>query len=67
MAGPQLVCVYQFKVLLRGITPTIWRRRQLRSDQSVADLHYAIQIAMGSGSGHNAAILYANVLHAMLV
>ena len=47
MPGPQMLCVYQFKVALRGISPMIWRRLLLRSDHSVADLHYAIQIAMG--------------------
>jgi hypothetical protein len=52
MPGPQSVCVYQFKVVLRGISPMIWRRLLLRSDHSVADLHYAIQIAMGWSDSH---------------
>src|SRR5215471_17773929 len=52
MPGPQLVSVYQFRVVLRGISPLIWRRLLLRSDQSVADLHYAIQIAMGWSDSH---------------
>lgn len=52
MPGPQLVCVYQFKVVLRGIRPMMWRRLLLRSDHSVADLHYAIQIAMGWSDSH---------------
>jgi Plasmid pRiA4b ORF-3-like protein len=52
MLGPQLVAVYQFRVVLRGICPLIWRRLLLRSDQSVADLHYAIQIAMGWSDSH---------------
>jgi Plasmid pRiA4b ORF-3-like protein len=47
MPGPEMLCVYQFKVVLRGISPMIWRRLLLRSDQSIADLHYTIQIAMG--------------------
>ena len=34
-------------VVLRGISPMIWRRLLLRSDHSIADLHYTIQIAMG--------------------
>jgi hypothetical protein len=33
MPGPQLV--HQFKVVLRGMSPMIWRRRLLRSDQSL--------------------------------
>jgi hypothetical protein len=52
MAGSQLVSVYQFRVVLRGISPLIWRRLLLRSDQSIADLHYAIQIAMGWSDSH---------------
>ena len=52
MPGPELVCVYQFKVALRGISPMIWRRLLLRSDQSIADLHYAVQIAMGWSDFH---------------
>ena len=52
MPGPQLVWVYQFKVVLRGISPMIGRRRLLRSDQSIADLHYAIPIAMGGSDSH---------------
>ena len=52
MPGPQMRCVYQFKVALRGISPMIWRRLLLRSDHSIADLHYAIQIAMGWSDAH---------------
>ena len=39
MPAPEMLCVYQFKVVLRGISPLIWRRLLLRSDQSIADLH----------------------------
>lgn len=39
------VTVYQFRVYLREISPMIWRRLLLRSDQTLADLHYALQIA----------------------
>jgi Plasmid pRiA4b ORF-3-like protein len=52
MFGPQSVCVYQFRVVLRGISPMIWRRLLMRSDDSIADLHYAIQIAMGWSDPH---------------
>jgi hypothetical protein len=37
--------IYQFHVLLRGINPPVWRRLLIRSDNNIADLHYAIQIA----------------------
>ena len=51
---PQIepICVYQFKVVPRGISPLIWRRLHLRSDQTIGDLHYAIQIAMGWSDSH---------------
>ena len=52
MPGAEMLCVYQFKVVLRGISPMIWRRLLLRSDHSIADLHYTIQIAMGWSDSH---------------
>ena len=52
MSDPQTPCVYQFKVALRGISPMIWRRLLLRSDRTIANLHYAIQIAMGWTDAH---------------
>jgi hypothetical protein len=44
--------IYQFHVWLRGISPLIWRRLLIRSDQSVADLHYALQLAFGWSDCH---------------
>jgi hypothetical protein len=38
--------IYQLRWYLRGISPLIWRRVLLRSDSTLADLHYVIQIAM---------------------
>ena len=32
MPGAEMLCVYQFKVVLRGISPMIWRRLLLRSE-----------------------------------
>jgi hypothetical protein len=52
MPSPAILCVYQFKVVLRGISPMIWRRLLLRSDHSIADLHCTIQIAMGWSDSH---------------
>jgi hypothetical protein len=52
MAEPPAVWVYQFKVVVRGVSPMIWRRILLRSDQTIADLHYSIQIAMGWSDSH---------------
>ena len=48
----QEVCVYRFKIVLRGVSPMVWRRLLLRSDQTIADLHYAIQIAMNWSDQH---------------
>ena len=39
--------VYQLRVWLREISPAIWRRLLVRSDSTIADLHYTLQIAMG--------------------
>src|SRR5215475_3732833 len=43
---PQGVELYQLRWYLRGISPLIWRRVLVRSDSTLADLHYIIQIAM---------------------
>jgi hypothetical protein len=34
--------VYQFRVVLQGISPLIWRRLLIRSDMSLATLHAAL-------------------------
>ena len=39
--------VYQFKITLDGIKPTIWRRIQVPETYTFWDLHVAIQDAMG--------------------
>lgn len=39
--------VYQFKISLKGIKPTIWRRIQVPETYTFWDLHVAIQDAMG--------------------
>ena len=41
-----MLCVYQFKVVLRGISPMIWRQLLLRSDQCIADLHYWLRVTL---------------------
>jgi hypothetical protein len=41
------VVIYQLKVVLLGISPMIWRRLLVRSDHTIADLHYILQIALG--------------------
>jgi len=39
--------VYQFKIVLEDIKPTIWRRIQVPENYTLWDLHVAIQDAMG--------------------
>ena len=54
-----LVAVYQLRVRLREISPTIWRRLLVRSDSTIADLHYTLQIAMGWDDIHlNRFVIY---------
>jgi Plasmid pRiA4b ORF-3-like protein. len=44
--------IYQFRIELEGIEPTIWRSVQLNDDTQLLDLHYAVQIAMGWYDSH---------------
>lgn len=39
--------IYQFRISLKQSSPVIWRRILIRSDHTLADLYYAIQIVMG--------------------
>jgi len=39
--------IYELKVALRDVAPTIWRRVQVRSGISLARLHKVLQIVMG--------------------
>jgi hypothetical protein len=54
-----LPCVYQFRVVLQGISPLIWRRLLIRSDMSLATLHAALQIAFAWSDEH----LHAFCIH----
>ena len=44
--------IYQLRVYLRQISPAIWRRLLVRSDSTIADLHYTLQIAMDWSDFH---------------
>lgn len=44
--------IYQFKISLKEIKPKIWRRIQVPETYTFADLHAAIQNAMGWMGGH---------------
>ena len=51
MPNPEPV-IYQLKVVLQGISPMIWRRLLVCSDNTISGLHYTIQIAMGWSDDH---------------
>src|SRR5437764_6361167 len=44
--------VYQLRVVLRGVSPLIWRRLLVRSDSTIAELHAALQLAFGWSDEH---------------
>lgn len=52
MAQEEVREVYQLHVLLLKISPAIWRRVLVPSDQSLADLHHILQIVMGWDDTH---------------
>lgn len=52
MVEPDLSEIYQLRFALKGVSPLIWRRLLIRSNASLADLHYAIQITMGWSDTH---------------
>lgn len=52
MIEPVEPIVYQIKIVLRSISPLIWRRVLVRSDSSIADLHHILQIVMGWTDAH---------------
>ena len=39
-----LPCVYQFRVVVQGISPLIWRRLLVCNDMSLATLHAVLQV-----------------------
>lgn len=41
------VKVYQLKVVLRDVSPLVWRRLLVTGDTSIAQLHHIVQTAMG--------------------
>jgi len=44
--------VYQLRVVLRGISPLIWRRLLVRGDSTIADVHATLQTAFGWSGEH---------------
>ena len=50
-AAPE-VQIFQLRMVLRGISPLIWRRLLVRCDSTVAQLHEALQVAFGWDDVH---------------
>jgi hypothetical protein len=48
----ELIEVYQLHISLKHSSPVVWRRLLVRSDTTIADLHYYIQILMGWEDEH---------------
>jgi len=44
--------VYQLRVVLRGVSPLIWRRLLVQSDSTIADLHASLQLVLGWSDEH---------------
>src|SRR5664279_4704237 len=53
MQPAPLPSVYQLRVVVRGVSPLIWRRRLLLpADTTIAGLHAVLQIAFGWTGAH---------------
>jgi Plasmid pRiA4b ORF-3-like protein len=44
--------LYQLRVVLRGVSPLVWRRLLLASDASLAELHTILQLAFAWSDDH---------------
>lgn len=51
-AWPAAASVYQLRVVLRAVSPLIWRRVLVRGDTTLADLHAVLQAAFGWSDAH---------------
>jgi hypothetical protein len=49
---PPAASVYQLRVVLRAVSPLIWRRVLVRGDTTLADLHAVLQVAFGWSDIH---------------
>jgi hypothetical protein len=52
MESAPLPSVYQLRVVVRGVSPLIWRRLLIPADTTVTGLHAVLQIAFGWGGEH---------------
>ncbi|HZM64701.1 MAG TPA: hypothetical protein VFC16_00170 [Nakamurella sp.] len=47
MQPAPLPSVYQLRVVVRGVSPLIWRRLLIPADTTIADLHAVLQVTFG--------------------
>jgi hypothetical protein len=52
VSTPSDFIVYKLRVVLRCVSPLIWRRLLVRSDTTIADLHATLQAALGWTDEH---------------
>jgi len=52
MTAQTLRSIYQLNITLLGVQPPIWRRLRIASTDTLADVHMALQIAMGWTNSH---------------
>ncbi|NJM65714.1 MAG: plasmid pRiA4b ORF-3 family protein [Acaryochloris sp. RU_4_1] len=52
MSNPSDPVIFQLKAVIAGISPMIWRRLQIHSDTTIADLHYILQICFSWSDDH---------------
>jgi hypothetical protein len=52
MQPAPLPSVYQLRVVVRGVSPLIWRRLLIAADTTIAGLHAVLQIAFGWTGTH---------------
>jgi hypothetical protein len=52
MTSATPLSIYQFRIVLRGISPLIWRRVLVRSDMTLAHLHALLQIVFTWSDEH---------------
>jgi len=57
-----LIEIYQLRIWIKGISPMIWRHLLVKSDNTIADLHHSIQIAMGWDDEHLNQLLFGGNL-----
>ncbi|KPQ31260.1 MAG: Plasmid pRiA4b ORF-3-like protein [Phormidesmis priestleyi Ana] len=59
--------IYQMKITMRDIRPPIWRRVQVRSNESLEHLHYVIQLSLGWTNSHLHSFRIQGVEYGMLL